>query len=574
MEALAGADLLESSDTDALAPPAHSRHHAPHSPLAVAHSASVNFRPADALLPPESLDGTAVKARSLSMDMQRPREPDTSPKKSLYNRPAPPPPRRPSDATNVAAPAVSARTSDHIPPPVAPKPRPAVSPRPDKHEPPAIVGSASASPATDRASRSAAASPTPPVALRPLGRATTLAPHQPGAPATSATVPQPTVNVSELRERLLASPTPASNRGIVRSATSPNPVREGAASPLPRPLPELHGPRFTRPPPPLPLVDTGPNDGNYKDLKVRTLKRETNRSNRRSGATDVRNIFAADSTKQAPTAATPAPPDRASFSRGGSQAAFAAGMTSELQAKQSAVLKALVLKPKRGWLWKRGGKDGNKGWNRRLFVLENGALMYFKRESESKAISKLDVRDMLSIEPSHDQSRPGLAFDLKTVGRTYIIAAESTAELTDWFIALGAVIANKADFDTKNVEEKVGYLFIKPSDSRDWDWYFVAVRSGNIAIYKVRRAAAVSPPSAFSQSDRDFAESRPWREIPAALVNVKIGTSGKKASQFQFLLTTNLLSYEIRVGACELAVPRSHRAGHGRGQPRRLDRRD
>jgi hypothetical protein len=41
-------------------------------------------------------------------------------------------------------------------------------------------------------------------------------------------------------------------------------------------------------------------------------------------------------------------------------------------------LKAIELqqRTKKGWLLKRGGKLGNKGWDRRFFVLENSVLQF------------------------------------------------------------------------------------------------------------------------------------------------------------------------------------------------------
>jgi len=31
-------------------------------------------------------------------------------------------------------------------------------------------------------------------------------------------------------------------------------------------------------------------------------------------------------------------------------------------------------------MWKQGGKEGNKGWRRRWFVLQNDSLTYYKTE--------------------------------------------------------------------------------------------------------------------------------------------------------------------------------------------------
>lgn len=250
----------------------------------------------------------------------------------------------------------------------------------------------------------------------------------------------------------------------------------------PRLPPVLSGPAFVKPPPQLPVL---PDEQNYRDMRIRSIRRRSGKS---------------------------------------SQDPVLLGSNQ----KQSAALDALIWKPKRGWLAKKGGKEGSKAARSRFFVLENGTLMYFKNESDSRAVNKIDVKDMQSVDKSFDP-KVEFSFTLTTDQRIYYFHAPDATDFTDWMIRLGAVIQNKNRFIEKTDEAKQGFLHVRPSDTKEWTACFVSVESGNIAMYL---------------SEQDFLKQLPpWRELQGCLVNIK---KGQNPALFQFLLTTIRVSYEVR----------------------------
>jgi hypothetical protein len=242
----------------------------------------------------------------------------------------------------------------------------------------------------------------------------------------------------------------------------------------PRPLPVLRGPAFTGPPPSLPVLpdfDQSIDERNYRDLKVRSSIRQSFRADRG----DVRSLFSGpiSALLSSNTPANNAPEARNDEKREGKHD------PPILQKSDSAFWRP---RTKRGWLYKRGGKDGSKGARHRFFVLENGTLMYFKSETDSRAVNRIDAYDMLSVE---NNSKNPLALELKTVQRTYYLLADNVSEYTDWCQTLGAVIETKHLFKIKSKEEKHGFLYVRPSDTKEWCRCFVSVKSGNIQLFKV-----------------------------------------------------------------------------------------
>eukprot|EP00164_Ancoracysta_twista_P012231 GFYU01019148.1.p1 GENE.GFYU01019148.1~~GFYU01019148.1.p1 ORF type:complete len:123 (-),score=15.06 GFYU01019148.1:43-411(-) len=90
---------------------------------------------------------------------------------------------------------------------------------------------------------------------------------------------------------------------------------------------------------------------------------------------------------------------------------------------------------KQGWLYKKGKVV--KNWKRRYFVLlSNRQMQYFEKDNTEvpKGTINLNVPN-IDVSPSKDkeaQSR-GLAFDIVTPARTYVICADDQQSYDEWF---------------------------------------------------------------------------------------------------------------------------------------------
>ncbi len=115
----------------------------------------------------------------------------------------------------------------------------------------------------------------------------------------------------------------------------------------------------------------------------------------------------------------------------------------------------LQQRTQKGFLHKRGGKLGNKGWDRRWFVFEQGLLKYFKDEKDKKpqGIIPLNTMESVVFTPTPKGERHANRFELKTLERTYFLSADSSQELTEWLMLLGALIQTfKPSEDDTSVE--------------------------------------------------------------------------------------------------------------------------
>ena len=101
-----------------------------------------------------------------------------------------------------------------------------------------------------------------------------------------------------------------------------------------------------------------------------------------------------------------------------------------------------------GYLEKKGGKLGNKGWDRRYFELANGKLNYYPKERserppDQKPLGIIPLRDMLDVRPTpatKAESRHRFRFELETQQRTWYFNAHTANDLTQWMMTLGAMI--------------------------------------------------------------------------------------------------------------------------------------
>ena len=52
---------------------------------------------------------------------------------------------------------------------------------------------------------------------------------------------------------------------------------------------------------------------------------------------------------------------------------------------------------RKGWLHKKGGKLGTKGWDKRWFVLVDDKLSYFKNPGDAKPKGVIEIRDISEV---------------------------------------------------------------------------------------------------------------------------------------------------------------------------------
>lgn len=82
-----------------------------------------------------------------------------------------------------------------------------------------------------------------------------------------------------------------------------------------------------------------------------------------------------------------------------------------------------------GFLSKKGGKTGTKGWDKRWFDLSDGELKYFK-DKEKKANGVIPVSQMVDIRPTISGTLGGKhahRFELDTPDRTYYFSADTVS---------------------------------------------------------------------------------------------------------------------------------------------------
>ncbi|EGD72990.1 ADP-ribosylation factor GTPase activating protein 1 [Salpingoeca rosetta] len=209
-----------------------------------------------------------------------------------------------------------------------------------------------------------------------------------------------------------------------------------------------------------------------------------------------------------------------------------------IQLKQ-ANMSASASVSKQGYLSKRGGLRGKKGWDRRFFVYDRGTLSYYVREGDEKPQGLITLSDMKAVRwgaKSSDVSKS--RFELETYERTYFLSAETAQDATEWVTLLGTQIAlhkpaptvggNMCDPDKEGwLRQKIGFSWVRR---------YLAVKDDTVCIYA---------------KYEDFRNEEPVNQLPASLLTVKIGGTGRKAKNFQFLLVSNQESFELQAQSKE-----------------------
>jgi hypothetical protein len=97
-------------------------------------------------------------------------------------------------------------------------------------------------------------------------------------------------------------------------------------------------------------------------------------------------------------------------------------------------------------------KKGEKGWNQRLFVIEDMKLNYYIQETGSLKGS-IDINEITDIikDPSNDDTKLFL-FNILTNSKVYYLEALNIEDYTNWFNAINSLVKNNQEI-IKNIKK-------------------------------------------------------------------------------------------------------------------------
>ena len=196
----------------------------------------------------------------------------------------------------------------------------------------------------------------------------------------------------------------------------------------------------------------------------------------------------------------------------------------------------------KGYLRKKGGRLGNKGWDRRFFSLSNGKLSYFQHEKDTKPLGIIPMRDMIDVRPTiatKPDAKHANRFELETHQRTWYFSADTTKELTGWMLTLKAMIMTYSASPEDSAiggrmanPDKGGWIKMRGNDFRQaWQRRYYAVKCGTFCYY---------------HSYEEFVEDDPLGTLDCKLMTVKVGASGAKRTKHQFQLVQFQRTYELQ----------------------------
>lgn len=156
------------------------------------------------------------------------------------------------------------------------------------------------------------------------------------------------------------------------------------------------------------------------------------------------------------------------------------------------VSKSIDSRTKQGWLGKKGGKLGNKGWDRRFFKFQEGELTYYITEKDKTPQGTILLKDMAIVRPSKVTDRHAFRFELETRERTYYFNAESAQDMTEWMMLLGAAIqmfvpsSNEVVGGAMANPDKAGWIKKQANNTRGgWNRRYLAIKDGTLCYYQV-----------------------------------------------------------------------------------------
>lgn len=146
---------------------------------------------------------------------------------------------------------------------------------------------------------------------------------------------------------------------------------------------------------------------------------------------------------------------------------------------------------KTGWMWKKGGGVKSSSWKKRLFILSEHFLYYYKSDSDTFPAGVINLADCSGApEPSSDfTDRPNVIM-LPTRSRRYYFAAETAGDVGAWISSLAKAVA-VASQDSSVVSPvnrdanavRTGWLTKQGGTIKSWKkrWF---VLSANLFYYK------------------------------------------------------------------------------------------
>ncbi|EDQ84340.1 uncharacterized protein MONBRDRAFT_30343 [Monosiga brevicollis MX1] len=445
------------------------------------------------------------------------RGPSTSTEQNDSDSAPPPLPRkagslRPTPALAQEEKKLQPRSKSPIMPPSRPPP-------PRDSAPVPVSAAATAPPAVPRKTRPSDSSTRGPALLPPSNRAAPP-PSLHATPVPKPSRPPPPAESAPARPSPPSDPAPArpQREDSTRSTTS---TTSGNASTPATPLSPKAPPPLPSPPPP----------GRPQPPKLPT---------RTSGPDVHRNEFAApsDDDEGSYIMLPRLPSDasqlrRVSIGQRRESSLLPSSMTREQAAmltERSAAAPRTLQKrskvdshaTKEGWLLKRGGATGRKGWDRRYCVYKEGVLSYFVGDKETRPQGCIALTEMKAIR--HDTGHKN-RFELDTYERTFIFKAESPEEMTSWMMFLGSQIQLFKPKPTAGGSmadpDKEGYMR-HACGAMGWARRYIALKDGQLCLY---------------ETYQDFKDENPVDRINTMLITVKVRSrSGRKARNHQFKL--------------------------------------
>ncbi|CAH1777280.1 unnamed protein product [Owenia fusiformis] len=169
------------------------------------------------------------------------------------------------------------------------------------------------------------------------------------------------------------------------------------------------------------------------------------------------------------------------------------------------------IKAKTGYLYKQGGKQGNKGWRKRWIIFNGVDLRYLENERsmESKRIIPASVmRNVEEIDVKSGDSKP-YRFKLYTRDRIFIFAAQTKDDLNGWVKTLTQVVIQQmhqgqVDLDggDMNQPDKEGYIRMDGTKGK----VYLAIKGEKLCYYNTQN---------------DFIVGTPVQDIDMKLTSVK-----------------------------------------------------
>lgn len=211
--------------------------------------------------------------------------------------------------------------------------------------------------------------------------------------------------------------------------------------------------------------------------------------------------------------------------------------------KVNLISKAVSERTHEGFLSKKGGIKGNRGWDKRWFSLHDGTLLYYKTRGLAKESGVILVEDMIDVRPTPTSADKGSKFnhrfELDTPTRTWYFNAESVSEMTEWMMLIGALIQENK---SKTVDTTTGGSMSNP-DKAGW----VKIRANDFLQQLHRHYVAIKDGSlCFYSSYNDYASAKPETTINLLMASLKLSMGGKKEKNFQFQVLTRDQTYDCQ----------------------------